>query len=49
MIYEKVIDILENKISKTLVDTLIDLQHEDQPLIVKNSMTQSIEKKSLIP
>lgn len=33
----KKIDYLENKISKTLVDTLIDLQMEDTPLIVKKS------------
>jgi DNA repair exonuclease SbcCD ATPase subunit len=32
------IDTLENKISKTLVDTLIDLQMEEAPLIVKKSM-----------
>ena len=31
----KKIDTLENKISKTLVDTLIDLQMEEAPLIVK--------------
>jgi hypothetical protein len=34
----KKIDTLENKISKTLVDTLIDLQMEEAPLIVKKSM-----------
>lgn len=34
----KKIDTLENKISKTLVDTLIDLQMDDAPLIVKKSM-----------
>lgn len=32
------IDTLENKISKTLVDTLIDLQMEEAPLIVKKSV-----------
>jgi len=32
------IDHLENKISKTLVDTLIDLQMEEAPLIVKKSI-----------
>ena len=31
------IDSLENKISKTLVDTIIDLQMEDAPLIVKKN------------
>jgi chromosome segregation ATPase len=34
----KKIDTLENKISKTLVDTLIDLQMEEAPLIVKKSL-----------
>lgn len=34
-IVNKKIDSLENKISKTLVDTLIDLQMDDQPLITK--------------
>jgi DNA repair exonuclease SbcCD ATPase subunit len=33
----KKIDTLENKISKTLVDTLIDLQMEEAPLLVKKS------------
>jgi hypothetical protein len=33
----KKIDSLENKISKTLVDTLIDLQMDDQPLIIKKT------------
>lgn len=32
------LDNLENKISKTLVDTLIDLQMEEAPLIVKKSI-----------
>ena len=31
------IDSLENKISKTLVDTLIDIQMDEQPLIIKNN------------
>ena len=31
------IDSLENKISKTLVDTIIDLQMDDQPLIIKKN------------
>ena len=31
------IDSLENKISKTLVDTIIDLQMDDQPLITKKN------------
>jgi len=34
----KKIDTLENKISKTLVDTLIDLQMEEAPLISKKSL-----------
>ena len=34
----KKIDTLENKISKTLVDTLIDLQNDEAPLIVKKSI-----------
>ena len=33
----KKIDTLENKISKTLVDTIIDLQMEDAPLILKKN------------
>lgn len=33
----KKIDILESKISKTLVDTLIDLQMEEAPLIIKKT------------
>ena len=32
------IDSLESKISKTLVDTIIDLQMDDQPLIVKKNI-----------
>ena len=31
------IDSLETKISKTLVDTIIDLQMDEQPLIIKNN------------
>ena len=31
------IDNLETKISKTLVDTIIDLQMDDQPLIIKKN------------
>ena len=31
------IDSLENKISKTLVDTIIDLQMDDQPLLLKKN------------
>lgn len=41
MIYQliiKQIDTLENKISKTLVDTLIDLQIEEAPLILKKGV-----------
>jgi len=37
-IINKKIDTLENKISKTLVDTLIDLQMEEAPLIVKKPL-----------
>ena len=33
----KKIDSLENRISKTLVDTIIDLQMDEAPLIVKNN------------
>ena len=33
--FNKKIDSLENKISKTLVDTIIDIQNEEAPLIVK--------------
>ena len=36
-IISKKIDTLENKISKTLVDTIIDLQMDDAPLIVKKN------------
>ena len=36
-IISKKIDTLENKISKTLVDTIIDLQMDDTPLIVKKN------------
>ena len=32
------IDNLETKISKTLVDTIIDLQMDDQPLIIKKNL-----------
>ena len=34
---KKKIDNLESKISKTLVDTIIDLQMDEQPLIIKNN------------
>jgi hypothetical protein len=44
-IINKKIDFLESKISKTLVDTLIDLQMEDTPLIIKKSMTGNCNKK----
>ena len=37
------IDSLENKISKTLVDTIIDLQMDEAPLIVKKNM-KNVEK-----
>jgi len=40
----KKIDTLETKISKTLVDTLIDLQMEEAPLLVKKSMGGGGEK-----
>ena len=36
-IISRKIDSLENKISKTLVDTIIDLQMDDQPLIIKKN------------
>jgi hypothetical protein len=36
-VISKKIDTLENKISKTLVDTIIDLQMDDAPLIVKKN------------
>ena len=36
-ILNRKIDNLESKISKTLVDTIIDLQMEDQPLIIKKN------------
>jgi hypothetical protein len=44
-IINKKIDCLENKISKTLVDTILDLQMEDTPLIIKKSMTGNANKK----
>jgi hypothetical protein len=34
---------LENKISKTLVDTIIDLQMDDQPLLLKKN-AKNIDK-----
>ena len=37
-IIKRKIDNLENKISKTLVDTIIDLQMDDQPLIIKKNV-----------
>ena len=37
-IIRRKIDNLENKISKTLVDTIIDLQMDDQPLIIKKNV-----------
>ena len=36
-VIKRKIDNLENKISKTLVDTIIDLQMDDQPLIIKKN------------
>lgn len=36
-LYKKIDDI-QNKISKTLIDTLIDLQNEETPLILKTNM-----------
>ena len=36
-IIKRKIDNLESKISKTLVDTIIDLQMDDQPLIIKKN------------
>ena len=38
-IIKRKIDNLETKISKTLVDTIIDLQMDDQPLIIKKNGT----------
>ena len=37
IIIGKKIDTLENKISKTLVDTIIDIQMDDVPLIIKKN------------
>ena len=37
MYFNKKIDNLENTISRTLVDTLIDLQMDEAPLMTKNS------------
>lgn len=42
-IINRKIDSLENKISKTLVDTIIDLQMDEAPLIVKKNM-KNVEK-----
>ena len=39
------IDNLESKISRTLVDTLIDLQMDETPLVVKRSFREINEKK----
>ena len=36
-VINKKIDTLENKISKTLVDTIIDLQMDEAPLIIKKT------------
>ena len=36
-LFNRKIDNLETKISKTLVDTIIDLQMDDQPLIIKKN------------
>ena len=41
----KKIDTLENKISKTLVDTIIDLQMDDVPLLIKK---KKMKKKKII-
>lgn len=41
----KKIDTLENKISRTLVDTLIDLQMEEAPLIVKKTLGSTGNEK----
>ena len=38
------IDNLENKISRTLVDTLIDLQMDEAPLMTKKNLTGNVEK-----
>ena len=39
------IDNLEGKISRTLVDTLIDLQMDEAPLMVKRNFREITEKK----
>ncbi len=41
-VIKRKINNLENKISKTLVDTIIDLQMDEAPLIVKTNM-QNVE------
>ena len=57
-VIKRKIDNLENKISKTLVDTIIDLQMDDQPLIIKKngngvdvcaSCNQPLSRNNIIP
>ena len=45
MYLKKKIDNLESKISRTLVDTLIDLQMDESPLIVKKNFREINEQK----
>ena len=43
--FKRKIDNLESKISRTLVDTLIDLQMDEAPLVVKRNFREINEKK----
>ena len=45
MYLKKKIDNLESKISRTLVDTLIDLQMDEAPLLVKKNFREITEQK----
>ena len=45
MYLNRKIDILESKISRTLVDTLIDLQMDEAPLLVKKNFRESNAQK----
>ena len=45
MYFNKKIDNLENTISRTLVDTLIDLQMEEAPLMTKNRYFEDVVQK----
>ena len=44
MYISRKIDNLENKISRTLVDTLIDLQLDEAPLMTKKNLMGNVEK-----